>query len=60
VIAECHTKSKNILNKEIQEYVVMHMRAAECASKQCVQTKNLHCPTLTSFYIDRYGEVINN
>jgi hypothetical protein len=29
--AECHTASKNILNKKIREYVVVHMRAAELA-----------------------------
>jgi hypothetical protein len=28
VVAECHTTSKNILNKEIREYVVVHMRVA--------------------------------
>jgi hypothetical protein len=25
VVAECHTASKNILNKKIREYVVVHM-----------------------------------
>jgi hypothetical protein len=41
VVAESHTASKNILNKTIREYVVMHMRAAELAYKRYVQTKNL-------------------
>jgi hypothetical protein len=45
VVAECHTASKNILNKNIQEYVVVHMRAAELAYKRHVQTKNLLRPT---------------
>jgi hypothetical protein len=31
VVAECHTANKNILNKKIREYVVVHMRAAELA-----------------------------
>jgi hypothetical protein len=31
VVAECHTTSKNILNKEIREYVGVHMRVAELA-----------------------------
>jgi hypothetical protein len=43
--AECHTASKNILNKKIREYVVVHMRAAELAYKRRVQTKNLLRPT---------------
>jgi hypothetical protein len=34
VVAACHTASKNILNKKIQEYVVVHMRAAELAYKR--------------------------
>jgi hypothetical protein len=33
VVAECHTTSKNILNKEIRQYVVVHMRVAEIAYK---------------------------
>jgi hypothetical protein len=40
-VAECDTATKNILDKKIQEYVVVHMRAAELAYKRCVQTKNL-------------------
>jgi hypothetical protein len=44
-VAECHTASKNILNKKIREYVVVHMRAAELAYKRRVQTKNLLRPT---------------
>jgi hypothetical protein len=45
LVAECHTASKNILNKKIREYVVVHMRAAELAYKRRVQTKNLLRPT---------------
>jgi hypothetical protein len=45
VVAECHTASKNIRNKTTQEYVVVHMRAAELADKRHVQTKNLLRPT---------------
>jgi hypothetical protein len=45
VVDECHTASKNILNKKIREYVVVHMRAAELAYKRRVQTKNLLRPT---------------
>jgi hypothetical protein len=46
VVAECHTGSKNILNKKIPDYVVVHMRAAELAYKQSVQTKYHLRPTL--------------
>jgi hypothetical protein len=45
VVAECHTASKNILNKNIQDYVVVYMRATELAYKRSVQTKNLLRPT---------------
>jgi hypothetical protein len=45
VVAESHSTSKNILNKEIREYVVVHMRVAELAYKRPVQTKNLLRPT---------------
>jgi hypothetical protein len=45
VVAAYHTASKNILNKKIREYVVVHMRAAELAYKRRVQTKNLLRPT---------------
>jgi hypothetical protein len=44
VVPECHTASKNILNKKIREYMVVHMRAAELAYKRRVQTKNLLRP----------------
>jgi hypothetical protein len=60
VVAEYHTTSKNILNKKIREYVVMHMRVAVLAYKRRVQTKNLLHPPLASYWKDRYAEVINN
>jgi hypothetical protein len=31
VAPECYPTSKNILNKKIQEYVVVHMQVAELA-----------------------------
>jgi hypothetical protein len=45
VVAEYHTASKNILNKKIREYVVVHMRAAELAYKRRIQTKHFFRPT---------------
>jgi hypothetical protein len=45
VVAECHTASKNILNKKIREYMVLHMRAGELTYKRRVQSKNLLRPT---------------
>jgi hypothetical protein len=45
MVAESHTTSKNILNKEIGVYVVVHMCVAERAYKQRVETKNLLHPT---------------
>jgi hypothetical protein len=45
VMAESSTASKNILNKKIQKYVVVHMRAPELANKRGVQMKNLLRPT---------------
>jgi hypothetical protein len=60
VVAECHTISKNILNKEIREYVVVHMRVAELAYKRRVQRKIFFVLPLTSYWKDRCAEVINN
>jgi hypothetical protein len=45
VLVECHTVSKNILNKKIREYVVVHMRDAELAYKRRVQTTHFLRPT---------------
>jgi hypothetical protein len=45
VVAECDLASKNILNKKLREYVVVHMRATELAYKRRIQTKNLLRPT---------------
>jgi hypothetical protein len=44
MVAECQTTSKNILIKEIQEYVVVHMRVTELVYKRCVQIKNFLLP----------------
>jgi hypothetical protein len=45
VLAECQTASKNILNKKIRDYVVVHMQAAELAYKRRVPMKNILRPT---------------
>jgi hypothetical protein len=45
VVAECYTAIKNILNKKIQEYVVVQIRAAELAYKRRIQMKHLLRPT---------------
>jgi hypothetical protein len=45
MVAECDTGSKNILNEEISEYVVVDMRATELTYKRYIQTKNLLGPT---------------
>jgi uncharacterized 2Fe-2S/4Fe-4S cluster protein (DUF4445 family) len=39
LVAECDTTSKNILNKEIREYVVVHIQVAELAYIGREQTK---------------------
>jgi hypothetical protein len=45
VVAEYHTASRNILNKKIREYVVVHMQDGELTYKRHVQTKNVLRPT---------------
>jgi hypothetical protein len=60
VVAECHTASKNILNKKIREYVVVHMRAAELAYSDAYKRKIFFVLPLASYWKDRCAEVINN
>jgi hypothetical protein len=39
IVAERHTTRKNILNKETQEYIIVHMQVAELQYKQHIQMK---------------------
>jgi hypothetical protein len=60
VVAQCHTASKKILNKEIGEYVVVHMRAAEIAYKRYVKQKIVFVLPLASYWKNTCAEVSNN